>query len=417
MSFDKQPHSLAQASPMTTVATREFPPQRRSGAAANLERFAPLAGNLEHAASAIARLDAVVTGHPLAAAWGWRSRLDAVRGQAAAEGRLIDAWHLAAVVEGVRFRMDGAMSIIDRGALFDAARHASRCGAGSRAPTRGKHKRSSRPPAYSRRARWLAAARGRQSRPRLARPRWRKTADARRTRAALARLRADARRRAAVDRCRRVPRRRAAAGRGLERRISRHPRRRGRGGIYAAVPPRARMVHRAIGDPRPAARFACRGCGRHHGGGTHRVRDFARRKPRHRGQERHGAAPHFYRPRYRDRSHTSLQAPPLWSQRSGTVARGSEAAAPCPQHQRLGTPGKGRGLGERCTPKADYAARGDVQPPLRQSLVLTPLERKEFEFSDLEDWMREADRVIRRSQAILDRIAKEQPIGRRESTP
>jgi hypothetical protein len=75
---------------MTTVATREFPPQRRSGGMAKLEHFALLAGNLEHAASAIARLDAVLTGHPLVAAWGWRSRLDTVRRQAAADGRLID---------------------------------------------------------------------------------------------------------------------------------------------------------------------------------------------------------------------------------------------------------------------------------------------------------------------------------------
>lgn len=57
------------------------------------------------------------------------------------------------------------------------------------------------------------------------------------------------------------------------------------------------------------------------------------------------------------------------------------------------------------------------QPSRRPSLVLTPLERKEFEFSDLEDWVREADQVIRRSQAILDRIAKERPTGHRGNTP
>ena len=42
--------------------------------------------------------------------------------------------------------------------------------------------------------------------------------------------------------------------------------------------------------------------------------------------------------------------------------------------------------------------------------MLSPLTRKEFEFSDLDDWMREADQVIRRSQAILDRLAKERRI-------
>jgi hypothetical protein len=67
-------------------------------------------------------------------------------------------------------------------------------------------------------------------------------------------------------------------------------------------------------------------------------------------------------------------------------------------------------------PEADYTAGGDVGPSLRQSLVLTPLERKEFEFSDLDDWMREADQVIRRSQAILDRIAKDELTGHRGDT-
>lgn len=56
-------------------------------------------------------------------------------------------------------------------------------------------------------------------------------------------------------------------------------------------------------------------------------------------------------------------------------------------------------------------------PSLHQSLVLTALERKEFEFSDLDEWMREADQVIRRSQAILDRIAKEQPTVYRGQHP
>ena len=67
-------------------------------------------------------------------------------------------------------------------------------------------------------------------------------------------------------------------------------------------------------------------------------------------------------------------------------------------------------------PEAEYTADGDVGPSLRQSLVLTPLERKEFEFSDLDDWMREADQVIHRSQALLDRIAKEKPTGHQGDT-
>jgi hypothetical protein len=89
-----------------------------------LARFADIAGALERAARAIARLDALLTGHPLEPAWLWRIRLEAVRRQAAIDGRVIDPWHLAAVIEGVRFRMDRAVAIIDRGAIFEAARHA-----------------------------------------------------------------------------------------------------------------------------------------------------------------------------------------------------------------------------------------------------------------------------------------------------
>ena len=37
---------------------------------------------------------------------------------------MIDPWHLAAVLEGFRLRMDGALRIIDRGAILAAARHA-----------------------------------------------------------------------------------------------------------------------------------------------------------------------------------------------------------------------------------------------------------------------------------------------------
>jgi hypothetical protein len=37
---------------------------------------------------------------------------------------VIDPWHLAVVIEGIRFRMDGATAIIDRGAIFEAARYA-----------------------------------------------------------------------------------------------------------------------------------------------------------------------------------------------------------------------------------------------------------------------------------------------------
>jgi hypothetical protein len=49
-----------------------------------------IADALEHAARAIGRLDALLTRHPLEPAWLWRIRLEAVRRQAAADGRAID---------------------------------------------------------------------------------------------------------------------------------------------------------------------------------------------------------------------------------------------------------------------------------------------------------------------------------------
>jgi hypothetical protein len=64
--------------------------------------------------------------HPPAStcAFLYRVRLDAVRRQAAVDGQLIDPWHLAAALEGLRLRMDGALRIIDRGAILAAAAHA-----------------------------------------------------------------------------------------------------------------------------------------------------------------------------------------------------------------------------------------------------------------------------------------------------
>ena len=83
-----------------------------------------LAGALAQAAAALARLDQALAGHPLLPAFLHRARLDAVRRQAAVDGLVIDPWHLAAVLEGFRLRMDGALRIIDRGAILAAARHA-----------------------------------------------------------------------------------------------------------------------------------------------------------------------------------------------------------------------------------------------------------------------------------------------------
>jgi len=83
-----------------------------------------LAAALAAAAASMARLDEALRGHPLDRAFLHRARLDAVHRQAAVDGRLIDPWQLAAVLEGLRLRMDGELRIIDRGETFDAARHA-----------------------------------------------------------------------------------------------------------------------------------------------------------------------------------------------------------------------------------------------------------------------------------------------------
>jgi hypothetical protein len=84
----------------------------------------PLAAGLERAAGAIARLDSALARHPLAPAWAYRARLDAIRRQAIVDGQVIDPWHLAALIEGVRFRLGGSAALIDRGAVFAAAHHA-----------------------------------------------------------------------------------------------------------------------------------------------------------------------------------------------------------------------------------------------------------------------------------------------------
>jgi len=83
-----------------------------------------LLGALGRAAGAIARLDQVLAGHPLLPAFLYRTRLEAVRRQAAVDGHLIDPWHLAAFLEGLRLSMPDGLRIIDRGVIVDAARSA-----------------------------------------------------------------------------------------------------------------------------------------------------------------------------------------------------------------------------------------------------------------------------------------------------
>ena len=94
-----------------------LPDERAAGNAAAVRALAS-------ASAAIARLDQAVGSHPLRRAFLYRARLDAVRRQAAVDGDLIDAWHLAATLEGLRLRMDPYLRIIDRGRIIDAARAA-----------------------------------------------------------------------------------------------------------------------------------------------------------------------------------------------------------------------------------------------------------------------------------------------------
>jgi len=76
------------------------------------------------ASTAIARLDQALASHPLRQAFLYRARLDAVRRQANVDGAAIDPWHLAAILEGLRLRMDPYLRIIDRGTIIDSARRA-----------------------------------------------------------------------------------------------------------------------------------------------------------------------------------------------------------------------------------------------------------------------------------------------------
>jgi len=83
-----------------------------------------LAGALERAAASFGRLDQALSNHPLLPAFVYRARLEACRRQSAVDGKSIDPWHLAAVLEGLKLRMEGAMRIIDRAMILDAADYA-----------------------------------------------------------------------------------------------------------------------------------------------------------------------------------------------------------------------------------------------------------------------------------------------------
>jgi hypothetical protein len=83
------------------------------------------------------------------------------------------------------------------------------------------------------------------------------------------------------------------------------------------------------------------------------------------------------------------------------------------------TPGRARGRQLRGATKPAIVAEnssaiGDI-PLLADRQSLSPLERKEFDFADIDRWMQQADEAIRRTKAVLDRIAVSVPVGRRQS--
>ena len=104
-----------------------------------------LAAALAGAAASIARLDQALASHPLAQAFLYRARLESVRRQAAVDGQLIDPWHLAATIEGLRLRMDPYLRIIDRGDILDKAEPLSPCTSGSSSRTSIRRARCSAP--------------------------------------------------------------------------------------------------------------------------------------------------------------------------------------------------------------------------------------------------------------------------------
>ncbi|AOX18658.1 hypothetical protein [Kozakia baliensis] len=78
---------------------------------------------LTRAALAIGRLDQRLQNHPLRSAILFRERLEAARACAAVDGHLIDPWHLAADLEGLKPRIIGE-NAYERGSVIDAAKMA-----------------------------------------------------------------------------------------------------------------------------------------------------------------------------------------------------------------------------------------------------------------------------------------------------
>jgi predicted transcriptional regulator len=392
------------------------PPVRRTASGPSsgaLTRFTDIAGALEAASGAIARLDALLTGHPLEPAWLWRIRLEAVRRQAAIDGRVIDPWHLAAVIEGVRFRMDRAAAIIDRGAIFEAARHALGLwrwfARPSEAQTEAIGCAAATLPAAGQGSPLLGAALGVRA--------W-------------------------LDRDGERPPLRAALALYWQR----------CGLLHLACPLLTGAKTLDSETPREIEAWTVRflaALAEEAETGTGLLRLM---------EKEWFAARSAVRDRRRDsRAFVAVDimaAAPVISATSlagglgiavknasalleALVERGiaievthrskrrlyglkdlaplrEEAAPP-----RRPTSGRSRGRPPRGAPVpillATYSEARDATPPPANRLALSPLERKEFDFTDIDRWMQQADEAIRRTKAVLDRIAVSVPVGPRQS--
>lgn len=83
-----------------------------------------LLGAVEGAAQNLGRLAQIANQHPLAPALLYRSRMIAIQDQSSVDGMRINPWHLAAILEGLRLRMDPSLSPFERGSILEAARYA-----------------------------------------------------------------------------------------------------------------------------------------------------------------------------------------------------------------------------------------------------------------------------------------------------
>ena len=401
---------------MVELETFLSPPVRRTASGPSsgaLTRFTDIAGALEAASGAIARLDALLTGHPLEPAWLWRIRLEAVRRQAAIDGRVIDPWHLAAVIEGVRFRMDRAAAIIDRGAIFEAARHALGLwrwfARPSEAQTEAIGCAAATLPAAGQGSPLLGAALGVRA--------W-------------------------LDHDGERPPLRAALALYWQR----------CGLLHLACPLLTGAKTLDSETPREIEAWTVRFLAAlaeeaETGTGLLRLMEkewfAARSAVRDRRRDSRAfvavdimaAAPVI--------SATSLAAGLGIAVKNASallealVERGiaievthrskrrlyglkdlaplrEEAAPP-----RRPTSGRSRGRPPRGAPVpillATYSEARDATPPPANRLALSPLERKEFDFTDIDRWMQQADEAIRRTKAVLDRIAVSVPVGPRRS--